>query len=83
MSENKLGQLYAVLAFSFWGAVAPIYFKQVASVEPIEVLIHRIIWSFLILIPLLFITKQVDVLKSVIKDFKKLKYLFLVLFLSL
>lgn len=76
MSENKLGQLYAVLAFSFWGAVAPIYFKQVASVEPIEVLIHRIIWSFLILIPLLFITKQVDVLKSVIKDFKKLKYLF-------
>jgi chloramphenicol-sensitive protein RarD len=84
LSENRLGQLYAVLAFTFWGAIAPIYFKQVASVEPIEVLIHRIFWSFIILIPLLFITKQVEVFKSVIKDFKKLKYLaFSTFFISL
>ena len=84
MGENRLGQLYAVLAFTFWGAIAPVYFKQVASVEPIEVLIHRIFWSFIILIPLLFITKQVEVFKSVIKDFKKLKYLaFSTFFISL
>lgn len=75
MSEAKLGQIYAVLAFLFWGALAPIYFKQVANVEPLEVLIHRIIWSFIILIPLLFITKQVGVYKILIKDIKKLKYL--------
>ncbi len=84
MNENRLGQLYAILAFTFWGAIAPIYFKQVASVEPLEVLIHRIFWSFLILIPLLFITKQVDVFKALIKDFKKLKYLlFSTFFISL
>ena len=75
MNETRLGQVYAVLAFLFWGAIAPIYFKQVASVEPIEVLIHRIVWSFIILIPLLYITKQVDVFKKVIVDIKKLKYL--------
>ena len=75
MNENRLGQLYAVLAFLFWGAIAPIYFKEVSSVEPLEVLIHRIIWSFIILIPLLFITKQIDVYKTLIKDFTKLKYL--------
>ena len=84
MSENKIGQIYAVLAFLFWGAIAPIYFKQVASVDPLEVLIHRVIWSFLILIPLLFITKQVDVFKLLIKDYKKLKYLALsTVFISL
>ena len=75
MSESKLGQIYAVFAFLFWGAIAPIYFKEVSSVEPLEVLIHRIIWSFIILIPLLFITKQVAVYKILIKDIKKLKYL--------
>ena len=75
MNNEKLGQIYAVLAFFIWGAIAPIYFKQVASVEPIEVLIHRIFWSFLLLIPLLFITKQIYVLKAVIKDTRKLKYL--------
>lgn len=75
MNNERLGQIYAVFAFLFWGALAPIYFKQVASVEPLEVLIHRILWSFIILIPLLFITKQVEVFKLLIKDMKKLKYL--------
>ncbi|MBU3013297.1 EamA family transporter RarD [Poseidonibacter lekithochrous] len=80
MNENRLGQIYAVLAFLFWGAIAPIYFKQVSSVEPLEVLIHRIFWSFIILIPLLFITKQVDVFKIIIKDIKMIKYLTLTTF---
>jgi chloramphenicol-sensitive protein RarD len=75
LSNEKLGQIYAIFAFLFWGAIAPIYFKQVASVEPLEVLIHRIFWSFIILIPLLFITKQIDIFKVLIKDMKKLKYL--------
>lgn len=75
MNESRIGQVYAVSAFLFWGAIAPIYFKQVSSVEPLEVLIHRIFWSFLILIPLLYITKQSNVFKLIIKDVKKLKYL--------
>jgi chloramphenicol-sensitive protein RarD len=75
LNENRIGQVYAVSAFLFWGAIAPIYFKQVSSVEPLEVLIHRIFWSFLILIPLLYITKQSNVFKLIIKDVKKLKYL--------
>lgn len=75
MNENRLGQLYAVLAFLFWGALAPIYFKQVSSVEPLEVLIHRIFWSFIILIPLLYITKQDKIFKLTIKDLRKVKYL--------
>ena len=84
MNENRLGQVYAILAFLFWGAIAPIYFKQVASVEPLEVLIHRIFWSFVILIPLLFITKQVDIFKIIIRDTQKLKYLaFSTFFISL
>jgi len=75
LNETRLGQVYAVLAFLFWGAIAPIYFKQVASVDSVEVLIHRILWSFILLIPLLFISKQFYVLKALIKDIQKIKYL--------
>ncbi len=84
MNDAKLGQIYAVFAFLFWGALAPIYFKQVASVGPVEVLMHRVLWSFIILIPLLFLTNQITILKSLVKDIKKLKYLFLLtIFVSL
>uniref|UniRef100_UPI00404877DA EamA family transporter RarD n=1 Tax=Aliarcobacter sp. TaxID=2321116 RepID=UPI00404877DA len=84
MNNERVGLLYAVFAFLFWGAIAPIYFKQVASVEPLEVLIHRIFWSFIILIPLLFINNQIDIFKKLIKDFTKLKYLAIsTLFISL
>ena len=75
MKEEKLGYIFAVFAFLIWGGVAPIYFKEVASVSALEVLSHRVIWSFLILIPLLFISNQVHLFVKVIKDLQKLKYL--------
>ena len=34
----------ALAAYIFWG-LAPIYFKQIQSVAPIEVIAHRILWS--------------------------------------
>lgn len=46
------GLVYAVLAFGLWG-FGPIYFKAVASVQPGEVLAHRIIWSVAFLVVLL------------------------------
>lgn len=84
LNNQKTGHFYAFMAFLFWGAIAPIYFKQVQSVDPLEVLLHRIIWSFIILLPLLYFTKQVNTFKLLLKDFKKLKLLFLsTIFISL
>lgn len=84
MKDSKLGYIYAILAFIFWGGIAPIYFKEVASVSALEVLLHRVIWSFLILVPLVFIKKEVKTFILTIRDFAKLKYLFFsTLFISL
>jgi chloramphenicol-sensitive protein RarD len=76
LNEEKQGVIYAILAFTFWGLV-PIYFKLVSSVSPTEILIHRIIWSVVFLTVLIFSTKQISVLKKIIKDKKKMKILFL------
>jgi chloramphenicol-sensitive protein RarD len=38
------GALYALLAYSMWGTF-PLYFRVVASVAPLEVMLHRSVWS--------------------------------------
>ncbi|MCP4969865.1 MAG: EamA family transporter RarD [Arcobacter sp.] len=76
MSEIRLGQLYAVLAFLFWGGISPIYFKQVSTVDSFEVLIYRVLFSFLTLLPFLFLKKEFQSFILTIKDMRKVKYLF-------
>lgn len=58
VSENmKSGIFYALAAYILWG-VLPIYWKFLANVEAMEVLAHRIIWSFIFMVVLLIFTKQ-------------------------
>lgn len=49
-SENnyRLGITAALGAFSLWG-LAPIYFKWVSAVPPLEVIAHRILWAIPVL----------------------------------
>jgi chloramphenicol-sensitive protein RarD len=45
---TREGLLYAFACYGLWG-IAPIYFKAVVSVPPLELLAHRIVWSLLFL----------------------------------
>jgi len=74
--QEKTGIFYAISAFGFWG-LAPIYFKQVASVASTEVLAHRILWSVVILVIFLSLGKQFGQIKPLFKDPAKLKWLML------
>lgn len=75
-NEEKKGVIFAILAFTFWGLV-PIYFKLVSSVSPLEILVHRIIWSLLFLYILIISTRQMGAVKKIFKDKRKFKILFL------
>ncbi len=52
MPENKnqtiIGVIYALSAYLMWG-VFPLYFKFMARIPPLEILAHRVIWSFILL----------------------------------
>lgn len=50
----QTGPLYALLAYGTWGLL-PIYWKFFIQVPAIEVLSHRIIWSALFLVAILWI----------------------------
>ncbi|THF54795.1 EamA family transporter RarD [Pseudothauera rhizosphaerae] len=51
--------LAALAAFTTWG-LAPIYFKAVGSVPPVEVVAHRVLWSALFLAALLALWRGFD-----------------------
>jgi chloramphenicol-sensitive protein RarD len=53
---NK-GIWYAVGAYVAWG-VLPVYWKWLHTVPAIQLISHRIIWSFLLLASVLFVTRQ-------------------------
>jgi chloramphenicol-sensitive protein RarD len=52
--QTLAGVGYAGSAFLIWG-LSPIYWKALALVPAFEILMHRMIWSFLFLAPLLLL----------------------------
>src|SRR5205085_10004375 len=46
--SNKGGVPLGLAAYAIWG-VMPLYFKLLASVQPTEIVAHRILWSLLLL----------------------------------
>jgi chloramphenicol-sensitive protein RarD len=76
MTEERQGHIYAIGAFLFWGGISTIYFKQVSSVDAFEVLLYRIVFSVITLLPFLLFKKELKTFIHTISDFKKVKYLF-------
>ena len=42
--DTRDGVVAGLIAYSIWG-VLPVYFKIVATVAPLEVLLHRVVWA--------------------------------------
>jgi chloramphenicol-sensitive protein RarD len=57
MNPARTGVVYACLAFVMWG-LFPLYFRQVASVPALEVVLHRSVWSLAFVIVLLALRRQ-------------------------
>ena len=72
--ESLRGVLYALLAFSAWG-LNPIYFKAVVEIPLLEVLAHRIFWSFPFLAALIFLAKSWKAVQSAFADPRTLSLL--------
>jgi chloramphenicol-sensitive protein RarD len=53
--EALIGVLNAIGAFLIWG-LSPIYFKALAHVPAFEILLHRMVWSFIFLFPIVIFT---------------------------
>ena len=55
--QTKAGVLFAIAAYTMWG-VAPVYFKALMHIPAAEILMHRVVWSVLVLLILLFVIRR-------------------------
>ena len=65
MTRKSLAQ--GALAYSLWG-VAPVYWKLLAAVSPVEVIAHRAVWAVFAFICLANIVGQGPHLRSAVRD---------------
>jgi chloramphenicol-sensitive protein RarD len=72
--QSRQGVLYALGAYLMWG-IAPVYFKALHGVPALEILGHRIFWSFLFLAALIYFGQQTPMLKQLMRSKKKLALL--------
>ena len=51
------GAIFGAAAFLIWG-ISPLYWKTLTAVPALEIVAHRVVWSFLLLMPLILIRKR-------------------------
>ena len=74
--EYRKGIILAVCAYTFWG-VAPLYFKLLHHVSATEILMHRVIWSFVFMVILMQFIGGFGRLRLILKQPKQLLVLFI------
>lgn len=66
-SGANWGVVYAASAFLIWG-ISPVYWKALRPVPALEIILHRIVWSFFFLVPLIIIMQRWEELIGVFKN---------------
>jgi chloramphenicol-sensitive protein RarD len=74
-SETIFGVIYAGLAFLIWGLSA-VYWKALGAVPAMEIIMHRIAWSFIFLVCLIVLQRRWSEFVAVLKNRRMLLTLF-------
>lgn len=56
-TDTVFGVMAAAAAFLIWG-ISPIYWKSLQAVPAMEIILHRIVWSFFLLVPLTILMRR-------------------------
>ncbi len=71
MDKKTFAFIVALFSFLIWGALV-IYWHQLSSVNPLEVVAHRAIWSLVFTAVLIFITKKTGEVVHILKKPKNI-----------
>ena len=78
MKQAKLsGIFYAAFASLWWGVLGTLYFKSVSFATPIELTVHRTIWTAILLIITTGIFSKWGEFKKIINNKKNIIFLFI------
>jgi len=71
------GTLLTIAASLWWGIIGVVYFKFVSFTSPVELVVHRTIWTAFLLIITTFLFSKWKIFFNVLKDTKKMIFLFI------
>jgi len=71
------GSLLTIAASLWWGIIGVIYFKLVLFASPVELVVHRTIWTAFLLIITTFLFSKWNIFFNILKDTKKTILLFI------
>jgi chloramphenicol-sensitive protein RarD len=71
------GSILTLFASLWWGIIGVIYFKFVSFANPIELVVHRTIWTALILVITTFYLARWNYFFKLFKNIKKIIFLFI------
>lgn len=69
--QAKAGVLFALAAYTMWG-FAPLYFKLLNAVSASEILVHRIVWSSILLVLIVLLSRKTKATVNIIRQPKLL-----------
>jgi len=78
MKNQKFNKGLTLTAFGsfWWGVIGVIYFKYISFAGPIEVVIHRCVWTSVVLIITTFYFSKWNIFFEIISNKEKIIYLF-------
>lgn len=71
MSEERRGVLFGAAAYLLWG-LFPLYWPLLEPAGPAEILAHRFVWSFVFVLALVAMQRQLARLWAVVRDRRRL-----------
>jgi chloramphenicol-sensitive protein RarD len=76
IDQNRAGIIYGIVAYTLWG-ILPLYWKLLIAVPPLEILAHRIFWSFFFMVLLIAFTGRWKAVLAVFSSGRKFLLMFL------
>ena len=80
-NEFNKGLFLACFGSFWWGFVGVLYFKYIAFIGHIELVVHRCLWTTFTLVITTCIFSKWDIFCTIIKNKKKIFYIFVIGFL--
>ncbi len=71
---DRVGLASAIGAYTLWGFL-PVFFKQLASVPPLEIVSHRVVWAVPLLIAIMAFRKQLVEFRAAITSWPLLRWM--------
>ncbi|MGL4649754.1 MAG: EamA family transporter RarD, partial [Caldilineaceae bacterium] len=64
---DRTGFFLGLATYSMWG-IFPIYFKSVGNVDPLQILLNRVVWSLAFILLLMLATRRLGSLKPALEN---------------